>query len=698
MNLGLELLVDLTAHDATDPAVCGGAASSLARLARSGLRVPPGFVVTAAAYRRHLADCADLPRILATTADTGPDAAALALARCEIADRPLPADLAAALRPRLAALLREGPLILRPSPTWPRPAGRPEPELSASRSEVGSVEAALAAMPQVFAALWQPLDASQPAPWDIGVSMAVIVQLRLRPGLRGVASPLAPGESGKPLALRLHGVGMDRKATQFIAMPGGEPLAGEARGWSRLPAAQAGLLAAAYLQAESRLGFPQDLSWAVAGGELFILGSRPVSRLPERWLRSPMTERFPQPLSSLTWDLLADGYERAFDQATEALGLPPMALRWFSCTDGWVRVNQAAVDLCLIPIDPPWTDLAELEQALPDWAERFGWTHSLPTTWLADLDRYLLRLGRLTTPVLDTSSVPALWQQVTALRTLGLDFFRHHGRVDLAAMALRRQLLRLLKAAAGPELATGLLQDLLLAPEGRLAGLVVELQALRQLAQEPDTCAWLGATDARAAWLAGPPAAAEELSRRLATLLAEHGHLGARYDLTEPTWEEEPWRLLGLLKDAEALQALLPIHSQPAPSSSDQDPRVRRGQAEARLMALVPAGLRVFTLDLLRLTRVYQELPELERYQVRRLAPHLRRALLALGAHMRHSGSLADATDVFQLSLQALEAWVQADCPTAQMAGTHGVPVQRGSMAPPASTAAARPAPAAAPL
>jgi len=50
MNLGLELLVDLTAHDATDPAVCGGAASSLARLARSGLRVPPGFVVTAAAW------------------------------------------------------------------------------------------------------------------------------------------------------------------------------------------------------------------------------------------------------------------------------------------------------------------------------------------------------------------------------------------------------------------------------------------------------------------------------------------------------------------------------------------------------------------------------------------------------------------------------------------------------------------------
>lgn len=665
MNNGNAPFLDLTAHEATDPAISGGAASSLALLARAGLRVPPGFVVTAAAYRCHLEACLGLPRILATVVDAGPNAAALALARREIAERPLPAEVSAALRPRLAALLREGPVILRPSPTWPRPAGRPEPELGASRSELTSIDGALAALPEVFAALWQLVDPSPSPPGAGDVAMAVIVQSQLRPGLHGVVSPVDAGDDDKPLALRLRGPGTDRSATQFIALASGDVLAGEARGRPRLPGAQARLLAAAYRQARHRLGFPQDLTWAVSGGELFILGSRPVSRLPERWLRAPMAERFPQALSPLTWDLLADGYERAFDHATHALGLPPMALRWLSCVDGWVRINQAAVDLCLVPLEPRWRSLAALERTLPDWSDRFGWLQELPTAWLADLDRYLLRLGRLTTPVLDTADVGELWRKVGALRELGLDFFRHHGRVELAGLALRRHLLRLLRAVAGPALAPAMMADLLLAPESRLAGLVKELRALRQLGQHPEAREWLGAADARAAWLAGPPAAADPLGRRLASLIADHGHLAGRYDLTEPTWEEEPWRLLGLLSDDEAFLTLLPVRPQASPSDPEEDLGVRRGQAEARLMALVPTGLRAFTADLLRLTRLYQDLPELERYQVRRLAPPLRRSLLALGEHMRRAGALTEATAVFQLNLDELEAWVRSALPSA---------------------------------
>lgn len=656
----LEPLLDLSTHDATDPAVSGGPASSLARLARAGLRVPPGFVVTTAAYRAHLAACNGLRQILATAAEDGPDATAVARARQTIADTPLPADLAGALRPRLEALLREGALILRPSPTWPRPAGRPEPELGASRPRLDRVEQALATLPSLFAALWQDRVAWLPAPWEDGVAMAVIVQLCLRPSLTGVASPLSPGEDDKPLALHLRGAGADRATTQFITLPAGEPMAGDARGPSRLPAAQARMLASAYLQAQNRLGFPQDLGWAVAGGELFVLGSRPISRLPERWLRTPMTERFPQPLAPLTWDLLADGYERAFDRATQDLGLPPIATRWLSCVDGWVRVNQNAIDLCLAPMEPRWKNLAELERRLPEWAERLGWVHELPTAWLADLDRYLLRLGRLSAPIAATGSVAEHWRRVGALRELGLDFFGQHGRVELAGLALRQQLKRLLREAAGPELASGLLRDLLLAPEGRLAQLQSELAALRRLGRAPEARAWLTAADGQAAWLAGPPAGAEELDRRLRLLLADHGHIAARYDLAEPTWGEEPWRLMRLLADTDAAASRLPSLPHEEASPGDQALRVRRGQAEARLMALVPPGLRVFAMELLRLNRQYRELPELERYQVRRLAPALRRELLALGEHLRRSGALAEAGDVFQMGVGPLEAWIRS--------------------------------------
>jgi len=656
-----ELLVDLSTHDATDPALSGGPASSLARLARAGLRVPPGFVVTTAAYRAHLAACTELRQILATAEGRGADGAACTRARRAIAAAPLPEGLADALRPKLAALLREGPIILRPSPTWPRPAGRPEPELAASRPLLVSVEQALSALPSLFAALWRSPGTWLPAPWDEGVAMAVIVQHCLRPGLSGIASPVSPGDDDKPLTLRLRGAGEGTASTQFITLPAGDPVADAVQGPSRLPAAQARMLASAYLQAQHRLGFPQDLSWAVAGGELFVLGSRPIGHLPERWLRAPMAERFPQPLTPLTWDLLADGYERAFERATRDLGLPPIATRWLSCIDGRVRLNQNAIDLCLAPLEPRWDTLAELERRLPEWAERFGWVHELPTAWLTDLDRYLLRLGRLSVPIADKANVAERWRRVSALRELGLDFFGLHGRVELAGRALHRQLERLLRVASGPEQATGLLGDLLLAPEGRPAQLQSELAGLRRLGRTPEARAWLTAVDGSQAWLSGAPAGAEELDRRLRVFLADHGHLASRYDLAEPTWGEEPWRLMRLLAEADAAPSRLPSLPPEEQALGSQALRVRRGQAEARLMALMPPALRVFAMELLRLNRQYRELPELERYQVRRLAPVLRRELLALGEQLRLAGALQDAGEVFQMGLGTLEAWVGSE-------------------------------------
>ena len=74
---------------------------------------------------------------------------------------------------------------------------------------------------------------------------------------------------------------------------------------------------------------------------------------------------------------------------------------------------------------------------------------------------------------------------------------------------------------------------------------------------------------------------------------------------------------------------------------------------------------------------------ELERYQVRRMAPALRRNLLALGEHMCQAGALATATDIFHLGLSELGAWIQTACPTAQRPGARRGPGPESLLAPP---------------
>lgn len=103
------LLCPLRSVGADDRAVVGGKGASLGELGRAGLPVPPGFVITVAAFQRQLraadpggALTAELAALSA--ADTLAVEQAGAAIRARIAAAPLPDDLAAAVTAEYAAL------------------------------------------------------------------------------------------------------------------------------------------------------------------------------------------------------------------------------------------------------------------------------------------------------------------------------------------------------------------------------------------------------------------------------------------------------------------------------------------------------------------------------------------------------------------------------------------------------------------
>src|ERR1700722_17037243 len=186
---------------ATVPAV-GGKGASLARLARAGLRVPPGFCVTTQAYLDFVArgrlqaslDCVARGGLqaggAAAAAADGPDpAAASAEARSQriralFAAAPMPAAAAAAIEAAYAALGHEVAGAGRASAT-----AEDLPGLSAAGQHdtylnIRGAAAVLDAVKRCWASLWTARAISYRERQGVAageVSLAVVVQ-RLLPG------------------------------------------------------------------------------------------------------------------------------------------------------------------------------------------------------------------------------------------------------------------------------------------------------------------------------------------------------------------------------------------------------------------------------------------------------------------------------------------------------------------------------------
>lgn len=79
---------------------------------------------------------------------------------------------------------------------------------------------------------------------------------------------------------------------------------------------------------EAAFGAPQDIEWAVAGGQLYILQARPITTLRETlgsretvWDNSNITESYSGVTSALTFSFASNAYQIVYQQVCELLGV-----------------------------------------------------------------------------------------------------------------------------------------------------------------------------------------------------------------------------------------------------------------------------------------------------------------------------------------------------------------------------------------
>lgn len=630
----------------------GGKGASLARSTVAGFPVPPGAVVTAEAYRRW-AGVAQLP-----------------------------AELVAEVMAWLAAQPAGKTFAVRSSATA---------EDGAQHAFAGQHETFLhvhpAEVPQRILDCWHSREGERAVAYrrqaglrDDEVQMAVVIQEMVPADCAGVGFCLDPirGRTDVFSIDAAFGVGetvvggsyptdsflIDRETGAVVeshlahkdrclglAATGTVEIVPATPDAPACTAAQLAELAELLRRIERHYGYPQDIEWAFHAGQLYLLQSRPITRVPEHWTRDESAERFPNPVSRLNWELAEAGFHRSLRYSFERMGLPPYHGKWFAQFDQYIYGQQTAVELYgrlarqLIPEIAP----ARLDTALAEIRARFTWVTELPGLWWRDFDTYLLQLGaadNLPPP----ASAREAWQRVRHLEQVGSDYFLPNIAISITQRTLVQLLLHILCSVAGPEQGAKLHTDLLAWCDTKTARVNQDLWELAQQIRRgpfgPVLAERGGEALLASAWRHDSPEAAAALDR----ILDVHGHREWDFDPYVAPWRETPALVLEMVRGL--------MERDLSPSEEGRAARLRMQETETLVMGHCPPAARFFLSELIRLARVYTSLDDIEHYQTLRLNLPMRKVLRQLGAFLQQAGVVPEPLDISFACCALIEAYL----------------------------------------
>jgi rifampicin phosphotransferase len=312
-----------------DPAansLVGGKATGLARLVMAGLPVPPAFVVTTRVYEEFLdrSGVAErIPRLLAGLDHSQAEQVEerSAAVRDLILKQPIPRDLEDAIRAAYQALGAEAQVAVRSSGTAEDTAQASFAGLHDTYLNVAGTAAVAQAIRRCWASMWtaRAVAYRHSARFDhMAARIAVVVQRMVEADVSGVmftANPLnartdeivvnaswglgeglvsgilEPDEiilDARTLATRRQRIGS--KEVQVVRDPAAttgtvtQPVSTERRAAISLGDAQVRALGELGQRVTAyHGGLPQDIEWAIAGGEVYLLQSRPITGVDFTW-------------------------------------------------------------------------------------------------------------------------------------------------------------------------------------------------------------------------------------------------------------------------------------------------------------------------------------------------------------------------------------------------------------------------------
>ncbi|MCL5291907.1 MAG: PEP-utilizing enzyme [Actinobacteria bacterium] len=348
-----------------DRPVIGSKATSLAIMVRIGLPVPPGFCLSGTAYRKHIDDMPiKIDRFLEklTSAPFEVRRSLLEELRQEIVEAPLSDKLREEIEGCYRAL-RADRVAVRSSATAEDLPGHSFAGQHGTYF-VSGLPDCLRAVKDCWASLWteRAVDYRARNGFDhLDAEMAVIVQELVSSDVSGVLFTADPvtGRSDQLIIEACFGLGealvsgkvspdrmvlkkddlrvleqkVSRKAVEVVLDESGcvqeRTVPSELESRSCLDEATARRLGELALEAESAFGSPQDMEWAISGGDIFFVQSRPITTLPKErtwedrqvWSNVNAGEVLPDAATPATWSLIEMLIQPIFGSVFERAGI-----------------------------------------------------------------------------------------------------------------------------------------------------------------------------------------------------------------------------------------------------------------------------------------------------------------------------------------------------------------------------------------
>jgi hypothetical protein len=608
-------VLPLTAVGRDDLTVAGGKGANLGELIRAGFPVPDGAVVTTDAYAA-VVEHAGLAPAGTTAAEDGGGALRAAFAAVEI-----PADLRTAILDAYAQLGR-GPVAVRSSATAEDLPGAAFAGQQDTYLNVVGPDALLDAVRRCWGSLWTERAIGYRARRDVdpeGVRIAVVVQRMVPAAFAGVLFTANPVSGARDEVVVDASSGLGEAVVSGLVTPDHYVLDGDGSVRERrtgqrevvvrgvegggvehrtdeahleLPDPVLAELAVLGRNVAAHFGRPQDIEWAWADGQVWLVQARPMTALPPPPLRLSRFQRIigpqigeylpvrPYPMDTSGW--IARGIGRTVERMLAEI--PGLRVDFTEV----LPEHDGVVDRYVPPqphptrkmLSAPARNLPRIRRYRPaDWTrdERFT-LFERDVRDLAALDVRALgwdelrRLPQHTFDVLD------------AITDLRVDYLPRVG-IDLLRLRLLQALLRR-RDVAGLTLGT----------RTRTEDANRELLRLAERVRADDAL--------RAAFELEPEALAKRIEQdpafagfraALAAFRDEYGHRETTSPLlmSAPTWGDAPAIVLGMVKvlvedappaqaDERAEQAESRLLAHPVVRLSGSERRVRRLLADAR--------------------------------------------------------------------------------------------------------------------
>ena len=622
----------------------GGKGANLGELIRVGLPVPAGFVITTSGY-------AEAVRPLDVRIADRFAAGDSVSIRADIEAISMPSELRADIAAAYSAL-GAGPVAVRSSATAEDlPGAAFAGQQDTYLNVIGEPEL-INAVQRCWASLWTERAISYRTRLGIDsteVRIAVVVQCMINAEVAGVLFTADPVSGDRETIMIDASTGLGEAVVSGVVTPDHYALDGQGRirqfhpgdpdRTQRLPNRALAELAGFGLAVAEHFGRPQDIEWAYAEDQVWLLQARPMTALPpppielnarQRMLGSVLLDYVPvrpYPIDMSTW--VPYGPAGLMARVTGRFGIRD-AFEEFLPED-----EDGVVDR-LVPAAPrPTLGVLRAPWRIVTLARRYD-----PARWTED-PRFAEFLGGVRDlAAQELTTMP--WPQLKAMPRQALALVRPIGdlRIDYlprTGLALLRLflVLRLLRRSS-------LLADLLVGAPTRTtdANRALEVLATR-VRENSELRETISKADLQA--LGNFP----EFEAEFTAYLAEYGHRETVTPVlvTPPTQGEAPEAVLGLISVLAAEPPRPPVDSDRAVAELLKHPLLRgdsrRRMRIERWIAAARSGI-VFRED----SHFYFLMP----------LPILRRSLLEMGRRLRNAGVLDEADDVFHLRLEELEA------------------------------------------